>query len=150
MDPETRFGYTREMTESEIESCLRDVGHGVLSLADGDDGYAIPLYHHYEDGRLFFRLGETATGRKADFIETTATATYVVHEAEETPDAAVDRAWSVVARGPLEPVPEDHAAYDLAAINERFGSLRLFDEPHDQVELTLYELRPEQLTGRQN
>ena len=150
MDPDTRFGYTREMTESEIESCLREVGHGVLSLADGDDSYAIPLYHHYDDGSLFFRFGETPDDRKVDYIEATDTATYVVFEAEATPDAAVDRAWSVIARGPVEPVPADHPAYDLAAINERFGSLRLFDEPHDEVELTLYELRPEQLTGRQN
>ena len=150
MDPNVRFAYTRGLSEAEIESRLREVGHGVLSLADGDDSYAVPLYHHYEDGTLFFRLGETADSRKIDFIESTATATYVVHEAEATPDAAVDRAWSVVARGPIHAVPEDAAGYDAAAINERFAPIRLFDEALADVDLTLYELRVEELAGRRN
>ena len=150
MDPDVRFGYTREMPESEIESCLSDVGHGVLSLADGDDSYAIPLYHHYEDGTLFFRLGETPSDSKADYIETTDTATYVVFEAEATAGPAEARGWSVIARGPIERVPESHPAYDVASINEQFAPIRIFDEAHDEVELRLYELRPEVLSGRTN
>jgi len=150
MDPDARFAYTRAMSDDEIESRLQEVGHGVLSLADGDDSYAIPLYHHYEDGRFFFRLGETPDNRKADYIETTETATYVVFEAEETVDAAEERGWSVVARGPIERVPRSRSAYDIESINEQFSPIRLFDEAHDEVELTLYELRPEMLSGRTN
>src|SRR6056297_781785 len=124
MDPDVRFAYTRAMSEAEIESRLRDVGHGVLSLADGDDSYAIPLYHHYEDGSLFFRLGETPGNSKADYIETTETATYVVVEADETADPEQERGWSVIARGPIERVPESHPAYDIAYINEQFAPIR--------------------------
>ena len=148
MDPDARFAYTRPMSEAEIERSLRDVGHGVLSLADGDDSYAIPLYHHYEDGTLFFRLGETPDDSKADYIETTERATYVVFEAEETAGPAEERGWSVIARGPIERVPRSHPAYDVASINEQFAPIRIFDEAHDEVELTLYELRPAVLSGR--
>jgi nitroimidazol reductase NimA-like FMN-containing flavoprotein (pyridoxamine 5'-phosphate oxidase superfamily) len=150
MDPDVRFAYTRALSETEIEACLRDVGHGVLSLADGDDSYAVPLYHHYEDGTIFFRLGETPGNRKADFIETTETATYVVFEAEETAGPEEEVGWSVIARGPVERVPRSHPAYDVQYINEQFAPIRIFDEAHDEVELRLYELRPEVLSGRTN
>ena len=150
MDPDARFAYTRAMRDDEIESALRDVGHGVLSLADGDESYAVPLYHHYEDGRLFFRLGETPDDSKADYIETTETATYVVFEAEPTAGPAQERGWSVIARGPIERVPQSHPAYDIEAINEQFAPIRIFDEAHDEVELRLYELQPDAITGRQN
>jgi len=142
--------YTREMSESEIRSCLRQVPHGVLSLSDGDDSYAIPLYHHYEDGSLFFRLGRTPGDRKGEYVEAVDTATYVVYEAEGPPDAAVDRGWSVLARGPIERLPDDHPAHDRPSPSEEFPPLRLFDETRDDVDVALYELRPETLTGRQN
>ncbi|MBX0304323.1 pyridoxamine 5'-phosphate oxidase family protein [Haloarcula salinisoli] len=150
MDPDARFAYTRAMSDDEIESALRDVGHGVLSLADGNESYAIPLYHHYEDGQLFFRLGETPDDSKADYIETTETATYVVFEAEETAGPAEERGWSVIARGPIRRVPPSHPAYDIESINEQFAPIRIFDEAHDEVALTLYELEPDAITGRQN
>ena len=150
MDPDARFAYTRPMSEAEVESRLRSVGHGVLSLAGDGDSYAVPLYHHYEDGTLFFRLGETPNNRKSQFIESTDTATYVVYETEETGDPAEKRGWSIVARGPIERVPEDHPTADVRAINERFAPIRIFDEAHDEVELTLYELRIEEVGGRRN
>ncbi len=150
MDPDARFAYTRAMSDDEIESALREVGHGVLSLADGDESYAVPLYHHYEDGTIFFRLGETPDDSKADYIETTETATYVVFEAEETADPAAERGWSVIARGPIARVPRSHPAYDIESINEQFAPIRIFEEAHDEVALTLYKLRPEMLSGRTN
>ncbi|MDS0261675.1 pyridoxamine 5'-phosphate oxidase family protein [Haloarcula sp. S1CR25-12] len=150
MDPDAQFAYTRAMSEPEVESHLQRVDHGVLALADSNTSYAVPLYHHYEDGRLFFRLGETPDNRKAEYIETTEAATYVVFETEETAGPAEERGWSVVARGPIEQVPQSHPAYDIESINERFPPIRLFDEAHDEVELTLYELDVEQLSGRRN
>jgi len=150
MDPDARFAYTTAMSRADVESHLRRTGHGVLSLADGGDSYAIPLYHYYEDGTLFFRLGETPGNRKAAYIDRTDTATYVVYEARETANPAEERGWSIVVRGPIERVPEDHPAYDIRAINERFAPIRLFDEAHDEVELTLYELRIDHLSGRRN
>ena len=56
----------------------------------------------------------------------------------------------MLARGPIHAVPEDEAGYDATAINERFAPIRLFDEALDEVDLTLYELRVEELAGRRN
>jgi len=150
MDPDAQFAYTEPMTEAEVESHLHSVGHGVLGLADGGESYAIPLYHHYEDGTFFFRLGATPGNQKGSYIEATDAATYVVYAAESTDDPPEQRGWSIIARGPIDRVPEDHPDYDVAAINERFAPIRLFDEAHDEVTLTLYELRPEHVSGRQN
>ena len=144
MDSETQVAYTRVMSGAEVESCLRDVGHGVLSLADGDESYAIPLYHHYDDGSLFFRLGHTPGDLKGRYLDATDVATYVVAEARA--DGAVDSGWSVVARGPIAPVTGN----DRAAIEERFPPVRLFDESRAEVTVTLYELDIESLSGRQN
>ena len=150
MDPDARFAYTRAMTETAVESKLRSADHGILALADGDESYAIPLYHYYDDGSLFFRLGETPRNSKAAFIAATETATFVVDGIERTADPAEERGWSIVARGPIAPVPTDHPAYDVRRINEWFAPIRLFDEAHDEVELRLYELAVEHLSGRRN
>ncbi|MBX0295576.1 pyridoxamine 5'-phosphate oxidase family protein [Haloarcula nitratireducens] len=150
MDPDVEFAYTEGMSEDEVAAHLRETPHGVLSLADGGDAYAIPVFHHYEDGALYFRLGETPDSRKAAYIETTETATYVVYEAAATDDPEEQQGWSVLARGPVREVPSDDPAYDAVSINERFSPIRIFDEALDDVELTLYELSIEELAGRTN
>ncbi|WP_254273006.1 pyridoxamine 5'-phosphate oxidase family protein [Haloarcula marina] len=150
MDPDVSFAYTEGMTEADVESRLRETVHGVLALADDGESYAIPVFHHYEDGSLYFRLGETPDSEKAAYIETTATATYVVYDADPTGGPDEQRGWSVLARGPVRAVPEDDPAYDAVTINERFAPIRVFDEAIDEMELTLYELRIEELSGRQN
>lgn len=139
-----------DMDAVEIGEFLGTQGTGVLSLADGDDSYAVPVFHHYDDGALYFRLGESPDSRKREFIEATETATYVVYEVDPTADPAQREGWSVVARGPIRAVPEGDPAYDASTINERFTPIRLFDEALDEVELTLYELRVEELAGRRN
>lgn len=150
MDPDVEFAYTEGMTEAEVEQHLQETPHGVLSLADGGDAYAIPVFHHYENGTLYFRLGETPDSRKAAYIETTETATYVVYEVATTDDPDEQQGWSVLARGPVGEVPADGPAYDAVSINERFAPIRIFDEALEAVELTLYELAIEELAGRTN
>ena len=150
MDIDADFTYTAGMTDAEVDAALRDRSHGVLALADGDDSYAVPVFHHYEDGSLFFRLGDTPDSRKREFIESTETATYVVYAVDSTADAAQEEGWSVVARGPIRAVPEDDPASDITAINQRFAPIRVFDETVDELQLTVYELRVEKLAGRRN
>ncbi|MBV0924347.1 pyridoxamine 5'-phosphate oxidase family protein [Halomicroarcula limicola] len=150
MDLDVSFAYTEGMTEAEVERHLRETPHGVLSLADGGDAYAVPVFHHYEDGALYFRLGESPDSRKAAYIEATETATYVVYEVAATDDPDAQRGWSVLARGPVREVPAGDPAYDAVTINERFAPIRIFDEALEEVELTLYELSIEELAGRTN
>jgi hypothetical protein len=150
MDPDVEVAYTIGMEDSELEDRLADVHHGVLSLADGDESYAFPVFHHYEDGALYFRLGVASDSEKAPFLDSTGTATYVVYAVEPTDDPEEKTGWSVVARGPIREVPPDDPAYESVEINERYAPIRIFDESLEDVAVTLFELRPEELTGRKN
>ncbi|MFC6838192.1 pyridoxamine 5'-phosphate oxidase family protein [Halomarina ordinaria] len=138
------FVYTMGMDEADVERRLRDAEAGVLSLADGDDAYAVPVSHHYEDGSVFFRLSDDAHSEKLAFVETTRRACFVVYGVE-----GADESWSVVATGTLRPV-EGAAAerFDAAGINDRFGPLRVFDEAIDEVDVVVLELDVEEVTGR--
>jgi len=150
MDTDIAFAYTEGMPDEAVRDRLESTVEGVLALADGDDAYAFPVFHHYEDGSLYFRLGETPDSEKSAYLDATETATYVVTETESTPDAEAWTGWSVVARGPITAVPEDDPAYEAVEINERYAPIRVFDEPTDEMTVTLYELEIEELTGRQN
>ncbi|MFC6863530.1 pyridoxamine 5'-phosphate oxidase family protein [Halomicroarcula sp. GCM10025817] len=150
MDPDVEFAYTAGMDASTVEERLAERQHGVLSLADGDEAYAFPVFHHYEDGSLYFRLGVDSSSEKAPFLDATATATYVVYATEPTDDPEETTGWSVVARGPIHEVPRDDPAHEAVEINERYAPIRIFDEPLDDVDVRLYELEVEALTGRRN
>jgi len=150
MDTDIAFAYTEGMPDDIVRDRLGKSESGVLALADGDDAYAFPVFHHYEDGSLYFRLGETSGSEKSAYLDATETATYVVTETEQTPDAEAWTGWSIVARGPIAAVPVGDPAYEAVEINERYAPIRVFDEPTDEMDITLYELSIEELTGRQN
>ncbi|RLM96428.1 pyridoxamine 5'-phosphate oxidase family protein [Haloarcula sp. Atlit-7R] len=150
MDTDIAFAYTKGMPDDAVCDRLTAGESGVLALADGDDAYAFPVFHHYEGGSLYFRLGETSESEKSAYLDATETATYVVTETAATPDAESWTGWSVVARGPITAVPEDDPAYEAVEINERYAPIRVFDEPTDEMDVTLYELSVEELTGRRN
>ncbi|EMA14747.1 hypothetical protein BDK61_0561 [Haloarcula quadrata] len=150
MDTDIAFAYTEGMPDDIVRDRLGESESGVLALADGDDAYAFPVFHHYEDGSLYFRLGETSGSEKSAYLDATETATYVVTETEQTPDAEAWTGWSIVARGPIAAVPDGDPAYEAVEINERYAPIRVFDEPTDEMDITLYELSIEELTGRQN
>ena len=150
MDSDVAYAYTGGLSTDDVERHLRERAHGVLSLADGDTAYAFPVYHHYDDGSLFFRLGLTADSEKRRYLAATAQATYVVYETAHTEDPAGETGWSIVARGPLSRVPDDDPAYEAVEINDRYDPIRIFDEDLDDVSVVLYELVIEELTGRAN
>jgi nitroimidazol reductase NimA-like FMN-containing flavoprotein (pyridoxamine 5'-phosphate oxidase superfamily) len=150
MDRE-RFAYTSGLAESELRELLAQRGHGVLSLARGDDAYAVPVAYFYDGdaGVVYFRLGMTDDSTKQAFVDSTATATLVVYDVEPTADARELDSWSVLVRGPLRPAQErELAAFDTEAVNRRFSPIRVFDEPIDDVEVTLLALEIDSLTGR--
>lgn len=149
MDPDVSFAYTEGMDRETVERRLHEAGTGVLSLADGDEAYAIPVAYHYEDGAVFFRLGEVPDAEKLAYLDATATATLVVYSADPTEEARALDSWSILVRGPIREVPRDDPHYDAAAINEEFAPIRVFDEDVDELELTLWALEPESVTGRE-
>ena len=136
------FIYTIGMDESDVERHLTAAETGVLSLADESRAYAVPVHCQYQEGTVLFRLTDDHEGsEKIDFIDATTEACFVVYEATN------GDSWSVVVRGPVERVT-DPEAYDAAAINERFGPARLFDEDVADTDIELFELRGESVTGR--
>jgi hypothetical protein len=81
-----------------IDAFLAKQTTGVLSLAKGDDSYAIPVAYTYDPDEqdVYFRLGYAPGSRKREYIEATDDATFVVA-------ADTDSGWkSVLARGRLE------------------------------------------------
>jgi nitroimidazol reductase NimA-like FMN-containing flavoprotein (pyridoxamine 5'-phosphate oxidase superfamily) len=150
MDPDVEFAYTYGMSTEDVEAHLSETPDGILALAADDEAYAIPVYHHYEEGSLYFRLGVTPDSEKLAYLESTERASYVVYETVQTDDPEEELGWSVIARGPVQEVPHDDPAYEAVEINERYAPIRVFDESLDDIEVALYELSIEELAGRRN
>lgn len=138
------FVYTIGMTDEELGEYLRESRAGVLSLADGGRAYGVPVSHYFDGSSLFFRLSDDDESRKLAFAATTEEASFTCFDAE-----APGESWSVLAGGPLRELDEsERAAFDPATLNRAFGELRVFDEATADVELRLFELDVERLTGR--
>ena len=143
------FAYTGGMDDAAIAEKLSTAETGVLALASDSDAYAVPLAHYYDGAHLYFRVGSVAGSEKAAWLDDTATATYVLYGTEPTGDADELESWSVVARGPLRELdPDERERFDTAEINRRFSPIRVFDETVEDVEIALYELEIQSLTGR--
>jgi nitroimidazol reductase NimA-like FMN-containing flavoprotein (pyridoxamine 5'-phosphate oxidase superfamily) len=135
------------MTDSEIDAFLARHETGVLSLARGDEPYAIPVSYGYDSAeQLFFvRLVSGADSEKRQFLTADPAVRFVVYEERETTYR------SVIARGRLESVPTDELDVDRI---EQFGDAQrpLFEvwgTAKADLEIDLYELDPAELTGRQ-
>lgn len=137
---DVEYVFTAGMTESEIDDNLRAGEHGVLGLAQANDAYAIPLSYHYDGDRFLVRVSDhDDDSEKRRYLESTETATFVCYA------ASTKESWSILVRGPIEKHTED---IDEATLNEWFQPFRLFDEPVENVEFSLYELRLETVIGR--
>ena len=138
------YTHTTGMGRAEAEEYLREAETGVLSLAADGDAYGIPLAHHYEGGdSVVFRLGVDADSEKVEFLEATGEASYVVYGYDDPRDS-----WSVMVRGPIEPVSSGDERFDVAEINRQYPDIRIFDEDVGDLEVRLYELHVESMTGR--
>jgi len=138
------YVYTGGIDADEVDDLVRDRDHGVLSLARDDEAYAVPVNYHYDGERVRFRLGADPEDKKIAFATATTTATLVVYDVGGPEDA-----WSVVVRGPIRRLTDDErAAVDDAEINEDFPPFHLFDETVESVDIALYELDPDEITGR--
>jgi hypothetical protein len=129
------------MTERELGDHLRGVEAGVLALADGGDAYAVPVSFRYDAGRFLLRLTDDGDSEKLSFLRSTGAATFVAFGRDGTDS------WSVLARGPLVELDEDERASVLADA-DAFGPVRLFDEAVSEVEVRVFDLDAESVTGR--
>jgi nitroimidazol reductase NimA-like FMN-containing flavoprotein (pyridoxamine 5'-phosphate oxidase superfamily) len=138
------FAYSIGMTDDEVASHLRRESVGVLALADGGDSYAIPVAYHYDGERIYVRLGLNPDSRKTEMLAKTHTACFLIYSAEPLQDS-----WSVVATGPLSEV-ESPSEFDDELVNALFVPLRVFDEPIEDIDPTVFALEIESISGRRS
>jgi nitroimidazol reductase NimA-like FMN-containing flavoprotein (pyridoxamine 5'-phosphate oxidase superfamily) len=136
-----------ELDDEEIDSLLGTGGVGVISFADGDEPYSIPVSYGYDSSAesLYVRFGFAPESEKREFVDDGVTASLVVM-------AESIGGWqSVVARGPLRKVTEmaidSHAAESVRKINIPF--VTIYDKRASELEFELYRLEPDSITGRQ-
>jgi len=134
------------MTADETDALLGRHETGVLALARGDEPYAVPISYGYDasDRRFCMRLVSTPGGEKTRFLDDSQRVRFVVYEERGTTYR------SAVATGRLEHVPRSALTPDHVA---RFGTAKrplfeMWDRARDELDIRLYELDPDQLSGR--
>ena len=133
------------MDALDIASFLETQDTGVLSLANDDDAYAIPVSYAYDDDEdvIYLRLGFAPGSQKRRFLDATNHVAFVVY-------ADTDDGWkSVVARGQLETLSEtDLESRILQAVRKLdIPYFRVFDRPTDELDFKIVALQVEQLNG---
>jgi len=93
-----------EMDAVAINDFLESQHTGVLSMADGDDAYGIPVSFDYDpdERAMYFRFGFGVQSEKRRFLEASDTASFTVY------DRGAGGYQSVVAEGHLEQVTESN------------------------------------------
>ncbi|ELZ37009.1 hypothetical protein C471_13886 [Halorubrum saccharovorum DSM 1137] len=143
------YAYTRGMDDAETAERLRTAASGVLSLARGNDAYALPLAHYYDGEKLYFRLGLRDGSTKRDFWDATETACYVVHATDPTDEPQEIDSWSVVVTGRLTELSEaERERFDTAEINRQFTPIRVFDEAIEDINVVVAGFEIDAVTGR--
>lgn len=135
-----------EMSAEAMDTFLGGHGTGVLSLAGSDEPYAIPISYGYDPSarRFYMRLVSTPDGEKRAFLHADPEARLVVYNG----DGGTYR--SVIATGTLASI--DPAELDVEAI-EQYGDAKrplfeLWPETKGDLDIELYRLDPETITGR--
>jgi nitroimidazol reductase NimA-like FMN-containing flavoprotein (pyridoxamine 5'-phosphate oxidase superfamily) len=135
-----------EMSRAETDALLARHETGVLSLARGDEPYAIPISYGYDaETRTFFlRLVSTPDSEKREFLSSSPAVRLVVSE-EAEPEYR-----SVVAQGTLKEVSTDEMTVERI---ERFGAAKrplfeIWGESKTDLRIQLYELDADDVSGR--
>lgn len=131
-----------EISEEEIDEVLGEHETGVLTLARGDEPYAIPVSYGYDASarRIYLRLVSTPDSEKRRFLSATPAARLVVYERRD------ETYRSVIADGSLEPVPREELTVERI---EQYGrAKRPIFEMWSETRRELYLLDPNTLSGR--
>lgn len=136
------------MTTSEMNDFLGRQETGVLSLADADEPYAVPISYGYDatDQTFYMRLVSTPESEKRQFLASSPRARLVVYEENES---RTDYR-SVVAVGSLTEIPPEELTVDHV---EQYGEAKrplfeIWGESKQNLNIRLYELDPDELSGR--
>lgn len=135
-----------EMSVEETDAFLGANETGVVSLAHGDDPYAIPISYGYDasDRSFYVRLVSTPDSEKRRYLASNPEARLVVYTTEG------DTYRSVIAVGTLARIdPEELSVDDI----QQYGSAKrplfeIWPKPKGELDIELYRLDPETLSGR--
>lgn len=134
------------LTQAEIDDVLTTGGIGVISLAEHDEPYAIPVSYGYDsDNReLYFRMSVGAESEKSRIVGDGQPASVVVTE------NSGGRWRSVIARGTIssvaEPALDGRAADQLHSIDIPW--IPIYDDRPRDLSFELYRLESVKYTGR--
>jgi len=133
-----------EMTAAEVDAFLTEQGYGTLSLASEGDSYGVPISFGYDGDSAYMHLiqfGEES--RKLAYLAETETACLTVDEVEGR-----FRWRSVVARGPLEEVPESEVDAVEDALDDNGWVPTLFPPTDPMTDVRYLRLEIGEATGR--
>ena len=137
-----------EMAEEETDDFLGQHETGVLSLAQADEPYAIPISYGYNTTeRVFYmRLVSTPESEKRQFLASSPRARLVIYD--EVKSRTVYR--SVVAVGTLEELPPEELTVEHI---EQYGAAKrplfeIWGKAKQDLDIKLYRFEPAELSGR--
>ncbi|WP_158059267.1 pyridoxamine 5'-phosphate oxidase family protein [Halorussus halophilus] len=137
-----------EMTETMTNDFLGQHETGVLSLAESDEPYAIPISYGFDSSEqtFFMRLVSTPESEKRQYLASSPRARLVVYE-ESDSGATYE---SVVAVGSLEEIQPEELTVDHI---EQYGDAKrplfeIWGNSKQDLNIRLYKLDPEKLSGR--
>ena len=135
------------MTVEETDAFLGANETGVLSLADADDPYAVPISYGYDAGNrtFYFRLVSTDGSEKRRFLADEPRARFVVYGDD---DGEAYR--SVVAGGEIREIDPAELSVDQI---QQYGEAKrplfeIWGKGKESLDIRLYELDATELTGR--
>jgi len=134
-----------EMDAIEIANFLDGQHTGVLSMADGDDAYSVPVSFDYDgdEAAVYFRFGYGPDSQKRRYLDTVDTASFVVYDRTES-------GWqSVVIEGSLARVAE--SSLD-SSVREAMDGLdipyfRVHHRPAGEMDFNIVRLDATKMTG---
>lgn len=133
------------MDRDEVDAFLAERGYGVLSLADGDSAYGVPVSFGYDgDSTLYLSLIQFGdSSRKLDYADATETACLV------TVDVTDRFRWrSAIISGSLHPLPDGEIEAMEAVMDDNAWFPSLFPPEDPMTAVRRLELQIDEITGR--
>ena len=134
------------LSSDETNAVLARHETAVLSLARGDEPYAIPISYGYDSDtrRFYLRLVSTPESEKRQFLGSSPGVRLVVNENSD------DVYRSVVASGSLEAIPREELTVEHV---EQYGEAKrplfeIWGRSKRDLDVKLYKLDPDELSGR--
>lgn len=144
MDPYGQWIGT-PMNDSDIDDLLNSTGWGVVSLADGDEPYSIPISFGYDGDDIYFVfIEDSPTNAKFDFIADGKTARLLVTNVGSRFD------WqSIAITGPVRAVDPDSGDWEtlMGVLEDNAWFSTDFERAGGVENLQGWRLDPDEIRG---